>query len=280
MLANDLFTRHLCLAVDACSYGAQCDRRQAELQHDLVRILDEAATAAGLVRAQWFTQPAGDGEFAVLPVDQPEGIVVDDYVRHLDRRLARFNEVRYPEHRLRLRLAAHFGPAQPAANGYAGSGPVITGRLVDSDAARRVLSREPGVNLVTVLSDRVFEDTVSAGHTSLRPADFVRVAVRVKELDSFAWLRVVGLAADRLVELVGAEVAPAVGEDAAARRHAQASDSARVIQAERDVHAPTTDHSGPTYVSRAEFHDRVDAAGAVFGMSFGSSPAQGADRHA
>jgi hypothetical protein len=162
------------------------------MQEGLVQVLSDSAAAVGLHRADWLCQPAGDGELAILAADEPEDVLVDDYVRELTRRLDDYNEDRVAPARLRLRMAIHHGIATPAANGYAGAGVVVVSRLVECAAARAAQAAAPDASLVLIISNRVFLDTVAQGHTALRDRHFRKVAVQVKEYVDDAWLYVPG----------------------------------------------------------------------------------------
>ncbi|MEU8796347.1 hypothetical protein [Spirillospora sp. NPDC048819] len=127
----------------------------------------------------------------MLPDGEPEPRVVDDYVRHLHAELRRHNRDVPSGRELRLRMAVHYGPALPAAKGYAGAGLVVASRLCDSEALRRALDGT-GAALAVILSERVFAETVAEEHTTLDPADFRQVTVRMKEFTGRAWVLVPG----------------------------------------------------------------------------------------
>ncbi|MFA1543433.1 hypothetical protein [Actinomadura monticuli] len=161
------------------------------MQSDLSAVLDRAGDRAGLRRSSWWIQEAGDGEVSVLPDGEPEPRVVDDYVRHLYAELRRHNRDVPAGRELRLRMAVHYGPAFPAAKGHAGAGLVVASRLCDSEPLRRALDGT-GAPLAVVLSERVFAETVAEEHTTLDPADFRQVTVRMKEFKGQAWILVPG----------------------------------------------------------------------------------------
>jgi hypothetical protein len=208
------------------------------VQSGLTAVLNESAARAGLRRGQWAKQAAGDGELAILPQDEPEPVIVDDYVRHLDAVLAAHNTSAPSQARLRLRMAIHFGTAMPAENGYAGQGVVAVSRLVESAAARDALAASPAANIVVILSRQVFDDVVRQGHVSFSESDFTRARVQVKEYQDEAWVTVVG--------------APGVRRD----NGEEASAEERPTRAEQTL----TQH----------FHGDVHAPRAVFGISFGT----------
>lgn len=184
---GDDFVRRLLVAVDAKGYSGSTGNWQSRIQAGLLEVVDRAAGRAGLSRSTWKTQGAGDGELSVLPPTEPEPRVVDDFVRHLSAELRRHNRDLPDDKQLRLRLAVHFGPAVPAGNGFAGAGPIVVSRLCDSRPLREALDRT-GADLALIISQRVFTETVQQEHTSLRPAMFRKVAVRVKEFAEDAWI--------------------------------------------------------------------------------------------
>jgi hypothetical protein len=183
------FARRLCVAVDAKSYGALDNVAQYDTQTLLPCVLDDAAIAAGLDRSRWLKQPQGDGELALVPPDQPEPLLVDDFVRELDATLQLRNYGRIPEARLRLRVAIDFGVAYEAPSGFAGEAVVATARLLASDGLHRALAEADDADVAVVLSARVFQ-TVLNRHTSLTADQFNRIEVSEKEYTSEAWIRV------------------------------------------------------------------------------------------
>jgi len=192
--ADSAFGRRLLVAVDAAGYGAGTDQEHRAVQSGLLAVLEAAATRASLRRDRWMTQQAGDGELAVLPRDEPEPVVVDQFVRYLHEALAARNADPATGRELRLRMAIHFGTAMPADNGYAGQGVVAVSRLVESAAVKDALAAAPHACLAVILSRQVFDDVVRQGHVSVPATDFAKVSVEVKEFRDEAWIRVVGVA--------------------------------------------------------------------------------------
>jgi hypothetical protein len=191
--ADNVFDRRLLVAVDAAGYGTGTDQEHLAVQSGLPAVLDAAAARANLKRDRWMTQQAGDGELAILPRDEPEPVVVDQYVRYLDEALTAHNANPASRRKLRLRMAIHFGSAMPADNGYAGQGVVAVSRLVESAAVKEALAAAPQACLAVILSRQVFDDVVRQGHVSVPATDFAKVSVRVKEFQDEAWVKVVGV---------------------------------------------------------------------------------------
>ncbi|MFE1871941.1 hypothetical protein ACFW9N_13740 [Streptomyces sp. NPDC059496] len=190
--AMGVFDRRLLLAVDARGYGSADTARQREIQTVLPRLLSEAAEAAGLDRASWVRQSAGDSEFAVLPAGSDEQALVEPFMRRLDAGLRAHNRDRVPGARVALRAAVHFGPASEAPNGFVGPGPVEVSRILESDPLRRALAAAPDAALAVALTAPVFTELVAQGYTNFRPEEFREVVVEKKEYRGRAWLWVSG----------------------------------------------------------------------------------------
>jgi len=186
--ATDSARRYLCLSVDVQGYGGNDDVRQAEIQHDLVDLLDRAGERAGLERRRWIRQPKGDEELALIPADEPLGQVVGDFCLELAAALWRYNSVRDPIARMRLRLALDDGPVALSLNGFAGRAVVGVSRLVNAWPLRQTLDLADQAELAVILSDGVHRDWVHSGRSSVRPEWCRRVAVAEKEYAADAWL--------------------------------------------------------------------------------------------
>ncbi|WP_078852155.1 hypothetical protein [Streptomyces sp. NRRL B-3229] len=253
--------------MDAEAYGGKNDRRQSETQHDLPRLLDRAARNAGMDRAQWQIQRKGDEQLAVRRLDGTEPRLVDDYIRHLVAELREYNAQRVSAARMRLRAVIHQGPVELADNGFAGAAVVATARLLNASPLYDALATHPGADLALLLSDDVFRSTVLGGHTTLTPADFTPVSVRVKEYEARAWLWVPAdgrptVAPPRSGLVEAEEPTASAGAGTSTDRYAQAISGTAggpVIDNEyRADRINVTNVAGP-----------VDARGAVFG--FGSA---------
>ncbi|MFA7765110.1 hypothetical protein [Streptomyces sp. NRRL S-448] len=134
----------------------------------LPRLLSESAEAAGLDRASWVRQAAGDSECAVLPAGSGEQALVEPFMRRLDAGLRAHHRDRcpVPGARLALRTAVHFGPATEARNGFVGLGPVEVSRVLESDPLRRALAAAPDAAPAVALTAPVFTELVAQGYTT------------------------------------------------------------------------------------------------------------------
>jgi hypothetical protein len=233
------FDRRLLVAVDAAGYGGGTDQEHFAVQSGLTAVLDAAAARARLRRDQWVKQQAGDGELAILPHDEPEPVIVDQYVRYLDEALTAHNAAPETRRKIRLRMAVHFGTAMLADNGYAGQGVVAVSRLVDSAGVKDALAAAPEACLAVILSRQIFDDVVRQGHVSVPATDFAKIRVQVKEFQDEAWVRVVG-----------------VPHHAPASQDTPANDK------------PPADSAAPGV--QQVFHGNFDAQGSTFGISYGA----------
>ncbi|MEV0676709.1 hypothetical protein AB0I60_09315 [Actinosynnema sp. NPDC050436] len=253
------FRRSLLVCCDLRRYGAADDQLQRELQELLVRCLDRAGAAAGLDRSTWHRQAKGDEEWAVLPPDTPERVVVDGYVRALNAELTAANRYRVPEARARMRLAIHHGAISEGANGFPGQDSVLVSRLLNSKPAHTALEEFPDADLVVVLSEIVYSSLVLAGHTTLRPDDFRRVDVVEKTFRGHGWMWLPNGDVHRL-DLDGP---PATGTAPSITQRATASGGSTVVQAGRDANVPTFLHT-----DNFQNFERNDQRGSNFGPSY------------
>ncbi len=180
--------RYLCLSVDVQGYGGHDDARQAEIQRDLIDLLDRAGERAGLERRRWIRQPKGDEELALIPAEEPLGRVVGDFCLELAAALWRYNRVRDRAARMRLRLALDDGPVDLSFNGFVGRPVVGVSRLVNARALRQALDLADEAELAVILSDGVHRDWVHSGRSSVRPEWCRRTTVAEKEYRADAWL--------------------------------------------------------------------------------------------
>jgi hypothetical protein len=110
---------------------------------------------------------------------------------------------------MRLRAAISQGAIQVAATGYVGPAVVTAARLLDSSVLRTALAKGSSSDLAVIVTDDLYRDVVSQGHSGLVAAMFRRVSVSNpgKAFKATGWLRVVDPpAADPAVVL------PAVAE--------------------------------------------------------------------
>lgn len=178
------FTYVLCLSVDVKNYSANNDVGQGRVQEDLLAVLDEAATRAGVARSEWIRQPKGDEELALIPVEQGARLV-DGFCAQLAAALREHNRAGTV---MRLRLAIDVGLVRLSANGFAGRTPINASRLVGAKPLRDALDSDPDADLVVMLSDEMYRQWVQGGHCATQPDWFRHVPVAEKEYAADAWI--------------------------------------------------------------------------------------------
>lgn len=190
MTSQEIITRHLCMAADVEKYSRLDTLRQEDVQADLVRVLEEAAALSGLDRTAWARQAQGDQEFAVLPADISESVVLGDFVRHLAVRLGERNANQAEDARMRLRLAVDVGVARTAALGHSGPAPVAVARYLNAPQLKRVLEAIDSTDLAVIISDRLYQDVVRLRGQGLDPERYAKAHIRQKEFSGYGWIHV------------------------------------------------------------------------------------------
>ncbi|MEV6925873.1 hypothetical protein AB0M46_15435 [Dactylosporangium sp. NPDC051485] len=177
----------LLIAVDVESYSKRLVSEHAQIQDDLNRLIIAAANQARLPYDDWIVQPQGDGQLIMVPIDDAEPRYIDEFMRHLDSGLNRHNRNLVPEAKLRLRVAMDHGPADVAANGFAGDPPITACRLRDSDVCREALA-VTDAPLVLILSPGLYRDLVTAERTTHDVTEFVEVDIDELKVAMTGWL--------------------------------------------------------------------------------------------
>lgn len=182
--------RRLIVAADVHRYSGRDSLSQVDTQEALLDVLSAAAAASRLDRARWERQAQGDSELAILPPDADEAQVVAGFVPALDKCLRRHNRSLRREARLRLRVAIHTGILHRGVNGYPGPAPIAVCRLLDAPPLKDALAAADNADLALIVSDEIFRDIVMEGYEGLRPEEFRKVTVNVKEFDGtgYIWL--------------------------------------------------------------------------------------------
>jgi hypothetical protein len=238
--------RRFLVAVDMEKYGRQDNLRQYRSQQIFKEVMEEAVNSLGLDRSTWTTQQGGDGEFAVLPVDTPEPVVVAGLVPAIDRILREHNRSLLPEAKVRLRVALHQGLVHlDGANGFPATAVVEVCRLRDAPPVKKVLAAFPAASVALIVSDPIYHDVVRNHYEGLRPERFAEVDVDLpdKGFRARAWIYVPDEDVSRIADL-GAE--PNGGGDprGPADGRAPAGDSAPVRSDTYTFHGVNT--HGPT----------------------------------
>jgi hypothetical protein len=175
-------------AVDVEGFSRHPAAEQARIQDTLDYAMSEAAARAGLDRKNWYRQPGGDGELAVLPQEINSLSLVADYPRRLAAVLSEINKSARPGSRLRLRMAIHHGSVSPGPLGPVGMAPITVSRLVDAQVLRQELSRQAGADLVLIVSATVYDEVVRSRFGELDPETFCRTVIKAKDTKLIGYL--------------------------------------------------------------------------------------------
>ncbi|MPZ85162.1 MAG: hypothetical protein GEV28_34165 [Actinophytocola sp.] len=170
----------LVIAVDIEAFSKLGVLEQAAAQVLLAQVLDEAASAAGLDREDWYRQPRGDGELAVLPGHVDVAWVMARFIHHLAHALDRLPSDSRPHANLRLRVAMHHGPLTAGQFGPVGTAPIVACRLLDARQTKAALAADPGCRLVLVISRQLFQDVVATRFHGLLPERFRPIRALIK----------------------------------------------------------------------------------------------------
>jgi hypothetical protein len=188
------------LAVDIEKFSPNPSARLPDLSARLPAILRQAMERGGLQQV-WlerrFDQSTGDG---YLLGTEPEHLpfLVHPLLGNLQEVLAEHDrQLRALDRglRLRLRVSLHVGPVPDTGDQWRDRVSTPTNdvfRLLDSGPVREALTASnPDVTLMAaIISQRVFEDVVLGGYTSLHPDSFEPVTAEIpsKNFAQPAWL--------------------------------------------------------------------------------------------
>jgi hypothetical protein len=173
--------------VDVVGYGMRSTPAQSVLQDRISAVLTAVLDDLGIAVPDTDRQPAGDGLMVVLPAGVEAPGILPGLLHGWRAHLAADNAA-HPEDHVRLRMSVGAGPLTAASLGFAGRAIVEIGRLLNSDSLRDAVRRRPDADVVVLVAARLYADVVGEGFPGLDPAQFEQVPVRVKELQSHAWL--------------------------------------------------------------------------------------------
>jgi hypothetical protein len=186
---------HTIIATDVEKSSSRTDALLVRMRRDLREILGAVLGRQGLDPRRLTSIDDGDGFRYLLPASVPPHAALDPFVQRLGIELRMHREAASAANRLRLRLAVHSGLLFAEDGGtYTGTPLRDTARLLDAEAGRELLRGHPAADLVVLVSDSYFHEVVESG-TSLDPAAFQRIRVRVKETDRDAWAYLPGVIA-------------------------------------------------------------------------------------
>ncbi|GGQ20574.1 hypothetical protein GCM10010187_41270 [Actinomadura coerulea] len=175
------------IAVDMVGYARLDAGEHRTVRSAMEGVLLEALTSAGIPLEECRREDRGDGALVIAPAHFNGEVLL----RRLPELLwagIRGNGPRTSSlGKLQLRVAVDKGEVAHDQHGVVGSMVNSVFRMIDS-APVKTASRDRGADLVLVTSDALFQEV----EADLDTRGFERIAVRVKENNSTAWMRVYG----------------------------------------------------------------------------------------
>ena len=183
---------HTLIAMDVEKSGMRDDPLLVRMRADLRMIIRELLVRQRLDPDVITVEDLGDGYRLLLPAAVTPMDALDPFIPNLATELRLHRAASSAVNRLRLRVAVHTGLLHPEPGGtWTGTPMRELARLLDADAARRVLRETPEADLVLVVSQLLYDTVVQHGYT-LDPAAFRPIRLQAKETDEKAWLHIPG----------------------------------------------------------------------------------------
>jgi tetratricopeptide (TPR) repeat protein len=179
------------VAMDVAGSGARTDPLQLRMRADLRKIVADGFAEQGIDANRLHQSDLGDGLRLIVGPETSPALLLDPFVPGLADALRRHRAAVSDTARLRLRLAVHGGPLHRDSGGWAGRPLIECARMLDAAPVRRVLAVDDDVDLVLVVSQRIYDDVVSHGYV-LDPAMFHPVGIAEKETTATVWIYVPG----------------------------------------------------------------------------------------
>ncbi|MDT3396029.1 hypothetical protein RKE29_05125 [Streptomyces sp. B1866] len=174
--------------VDIESYSRRLHLEQIRAQERLLRVVEHAFDNAG---TEWFSrQDGGDSMLLVLRADIEQTRVVPRLLTGLREALEIDNRGRDASGRLRLRAALGEGTVHVAPTGFAGGQVIEVCRFLNSGPLKAALRASPERDLVTAVTDHIYQEIVRHGYPGLDPSGFREMLVDIpdKGFSARAWI--------------------------------------------------------------------------------------------
>jgi hypothetical protein len=175
--------------IDVAHFGRSDSQAQQRMRNDLYKLVTRCVEYSGAKLESLPVSDTGDGLRIAMPTYRFEPArVVDMFVLGLMAGLRDYRSHTTEAYRIRLRVAFDLGLVEPHLDGWASETLVRVARLADAEPLRNALSAEPGLDLAAAVSDVLFKTTMQQGGGHLPPDCFHPIQVKLKELDTRAWL--------------------------------------------------------------------------------------------
>lgn len=171
--------------VDIIGFGHRGAEDKEELQRRLDALVGRVIADLGITRKDTTGDVAGDSTVVFLPVGTPSPHAVPRMISAMAERLGRDNQ-RHRD-RMRLRMAVGSGMVGQGPLGFTGELVVDLHRLVDSVVLRQAVRDHEHTDLALLVTHTLHDEVIRPGY--LDREDFTEVAVKTKEFEATAWLR-------------------------------------------------------------------------------------------
>ena len=171
--------------VDIIGFGHRGAEDKEDLQRRLDTLVGRVIADLGLTRADTDGDVAGDAMVVFLPVGTVSSHALPRMISAMAERLGRDNHNH--RDRMRLRMAVGSGLVGAGPLGFIGELVVDLHRLVDSVNLRQAISDHEDADLALLVANALHDEVIRPGY--LDKQDFTEVAVRSKEFEAAAWLR-------------------------------------------------------------------------------------------
>src|SRR3569833_2269674 len=175
------------LVVDLVAFGRLSTVEQSVLRSEMYEILHEALDSAGVPVDECHREDRGDGALVIAPARFGGEVLLGRQPEQLRAGIEACNAHAASSANLRLRAAGGRGQVILDQHGVLGNVVNSVFRMVGA-APVRAAARDRGADLVLVASGALFREAKA----SVDVGDFEEVAVRVKETNTTAWMRVYG----------------------------------------------------------------------------------------
>ncbi|MCD9141439.1 hypothetical protein [Streptomyces albireticuli] len=181
------------LLLDIERFSRRDDVVQAVLRRTLNTVVDQTLVTAGAEATQQYREDRGDGLIVLLSGDVAKTAVLRALLTVTPELLHDHNRLASGSAQMRLRIVLAAGevahdPQAGTTGGLVGHDLNQAFRLLDSDALRDALAARTDSHCVLAVSAPVYEGVVRHGHRGVRPEQFRRTEVKVKDGVLAAWL--------------------------------------------------------------------------------------------
>jgi hypothetical protein len=178
----------LVVFADACGSGTWGLETKRRMRAAMYRAVGEAYASVGVEPDAVHQEDRGDGIIGALGPQMPPTLMVGRWIDALYESLREVNAGSEP--RLRVRVGMNAGLVLDDGRGLVGRAVDLACRLCDSPAAKRVMERADGADLLVVVSDWLYANVVAEGGRYVEPDHYRRASVRFKETDESAWFHI------------------------------------------------------------------------------------------